>query len=76
MQWLVGRNVSVVGVYLGRLMRLRPELVRAVAEELLELWRRGEIEPPVGAKFSLADAGDAHALIQSRRHVGKVILEP
>ncbi len=75
-QWLVGRNVSVVGVYLGRLMRLRPDVVQTAVEELLELWRRGEIAPPVGATFPLAEAGDAHALIESRRHVGKVILEP
>ncbi|HET7649074.1 MAG TPA: zinc-binding dehydrogenase [Gaiellaceae bacterium] len=75
-QWLVGRNATVLGFYLGRLLRLRPELVRARAEELLELWRRGEIDPPVGAKFPLADARDAHALIEARRHVGKVVLEP
>jgi NADPH2:quinone reductase len=75
-QWLVGRNAAVVGVYLGRLMKLRPDLVRAAAEELLTLWRDGQIDPSVGATFPLADAGDAHALIESRRHVGKVVLEP
>lgn len=75
-QWLVGRNAAVVGVYLGRLMKLNPELVRDAAEELLGLWRAGEIDPPVGATFPLADARDAHALIEARRHVGKVVLEP
>ncbi len=75
-QWLVGRNAAVVGVYLGRLMKLRPELVRSAAEELLELWRAGEIDPPVGSTFPLTDTGGAHALIESRRHVGKVVLEP
>jgi NADPH2:quinone reductase len=75
-QWLVGRNASVFGFYLGRLMKLRPELVRARAEELLGLWRDGVIDPLVGATFALADARDAHALIEARRHVGKVVLEP
>lgn len=75
-QWLVGRNAAVVGVYLGRLMKLRPELVRDRAERLLEQWRRSEIDPPVGAMFALGDARDAHALIEARRHVGKVVLEP
>jgi NADPH2:quinone reductase len=75
-QWLVGRNASVVGVYLGRLMKLRPQLVREAAEELLALWARGEIDPPVGATFPLADADGAHALIEARKHVGKVVLEP
>jgi len=75
-QWLVGRNVSVVGVYLGRLMKLRPQLVKAAAEELLAMWGRGEIDPLVGATFPLAEAGRAHALIESRQHVAKVVLEP
>jgi NADPH2:quinone reductase len=75
-QWLVGRNVSVVGVYLGRLMKLRPQLVKEAAEELLATWARGEIDPLVGATFPLAEAGRAHALIESRQHVAKVVLEP
>jgi len=75
-QWLVGRNAAVVGVYLGRLMKLRPQFVHECAIELLALWARGEIDPVVGASFPLADARDAHALIERRKHVGKVVLEP
>ena len=75
-QWLVGRNASVVGIYLGRLMKLQPQLVHECAIELLGLWSHGELDPVVGARFPLADAGSAHALIESRQHVGKVVLEP
>jgi NADPH2:quinone reductase len=75
-QWLVGRNVGVQGIYLGRLMKLDPPFVRGCAEELLRMWARGEIEPAVGATFPLAAASDAHALIEARKHVGKVVLEP
>jgi NADPH2:quinone reductase len=75
-QWLVGRNAAVVGFYLGRLMKLRPELVKASAKELLAMWARGEIDPLVGATFPLGEADGAHALIESRLHVGKVVLEP
>jgi NADPH2:quinone reductase len=73
---LVGRSIGVQGVYLGRLMKLEPEFVRGCAEELLAMWARGEIEPAVGARFPLAQAGDAHALIEARAHMGKVVLEP
>ena len=70
------RNVSVLGFYLGRLIRLQPAFVRQRVVELLSLWERGAIDPLVGATFPLADARDAHALIEARRHVGKVVLEP
>ena len=75
-QWLVGRNVSVIGIYLGRLLRLDPKLVYGWTHELLGLWEKGAIDPVVGATFPLAEAGAAHELIESRRHVGKVVLEP
>jgi NADPH2:quinone reductase len=73
---LVGRNISVVGFYLGRLMALRPDYVRECIEELLALWRRGALRPVVGATYPLDRAADAHALIERREHVGKVVLEP
>ena len=75
-QWLVGRNAGVVGIYLGRLMKLDPGYVRECALELLGLWASGEIDPVIGAHFPLDDAGGAHALIAARGHWGKVVLEP
>lgn len=73
---LVGRNLGLQGFYLGRLMRHRPELVRAAIDELLELWRAGAIRPVVGSTFPLEQAADAHRLIEERRHTGKVVLVP
>ena len=73
---LVGRNVGVQGFYLGRLMSRRPDVVVAAAGELLEVWSSGAIKPVIGAEFPLADAADAHKLIEDRKHVGKVVLVP
>jgi NADPH:quinone reductase len=73
---LVGRNLGLQGFYLGRLMRHSPELVREATGELLELWSSGAVKPLVGATFPLERAGEAHELIESRRHVGKVVLVP
>ncbi|HEY3962867.1 MAG TPA: NADPH:quinone oxidoreductase family protein [Gaiellaceae bacterium] len=75
-QWLVGRNASVMGVYLGRLLKLAPAFVRGCVEELLELWTMGAIDPVVGGTFPLAGINDAFASIEQRRHVGKVVVEP
>lgn len=75
-QWLVGRNASVMGVYLGRLMKHEPDLVQQYANELLAVWRDGDIEPIVGATFRLDGVDEALASIEQRRHMGKVVLEP
>ena len=73
---LVGRNLGVLGFYLGRLMRHRPELVREAVGEIVALWESGAVRPLVGATFPLAEAADAHRLIEERRSVGKVVLVP
>jgi NADPH2:quinone reductase len=73
---IVGRSVGVQGLYLGRLLRHAPEVVAEATLELLDLWRGGAIRPVVGAEFPLAEVEDAHALVESRRSVGKVVLLP
>jgi NADPH:quinone reductase len=73
---LVGRNVGVQGVYIGRLLRHAPDVVAAATGELLELWRSRAIRPVIGAEVPLAEVEDAHELVESRRSVGKVVLLP
>jgi NADPH2:quinone reductase len=73
---LVGRNVGVQGVYIGRLLRHAPDVIAAATRELLELWRTGTIRPRVGAELPLAEVEQAHELVESRRSVGKVVLVP
>jgi len=73
---IVGRSVGVQGVYLGRLLRHAPDVVAGCTRELLELWSAGAIRPVVGAELPLEEVEDAHALVESRRSVGKVVLLP
>ena len=76
-QWLVGRNARCVGPLSRPADEARPGVrARVRRRSCSRSGRGGEIDPLVGATFPLADADDAHALIESRRHVGKVVLEP
>jgi NADPH2:quinone reductase len=73
---IVGRNVGVQGVYIGRLLRHAPDVIAEATRELLDLWSSGAIRPVVGAEFPLADVEAAHELVESRRSVGKIVLLP
>ena len=73
---LVGRNASVCGFYLGRFMKLRPDVVRTAAGELLERWSAGDLAPVVGATFPLEEADEALRSVAERRSTGKVVLVP
>ena len=44
--------------------------------DLLRLWSAGQVRPIVGATFPLAEAAEAHRLVESRRSTGKVVLVP
>ncbi len=73
---LVGRNVGLYGFYLGRLLRFEPEVVGTAVGELLGLWQAGALRPLVGAELPLDEVERAHALVESRQSVGKVVLVP
>ena len=73
---LVGRNITAAGFYLGRLMKLRPELVREAAVEVLARWSADDFGPVVGATYPLAEADQALRSVAERRSTGKVVLVP
>jgi putative PIG3 family NAD(P)H quinone oxidoreductase len=65
--------------YTGSTLRTRPAAFKArVARELEEkVWPligSGKIKPVVNATFPLAEAGKAHALMESSAHIGKIVL--
>jgi NADPH2:quinone reductase len=74
--WLVGRNIGVHGFFLGRLMRIRPDLVQRAAGDVLRLWEGGAVRPVVGHELPLEEAGEAHRMIEERQTTGKVVLVP
>lgn len=64
----------------GSTLRPRPvafkgELARALEEKVWPLIAGGKIKPVIHSRFALDRACDAHALMESSAHVGKLILE-
>jgi synaptic vesicle membrane protein VAT-1 len=45
-------------------------------DQILVWWRDGKVRPHVDRTFSFAEAPAAHAYIQERRNVGKILLVP
>ena len=66
--------------YTGSTLRTRPaafktRVARELEEKVWPLIASGKIKPVVNATFALADAGKAHALMESSAHVGKIVLK-
>jgi NADPH:quinone reductase-like Zn-dependent oxidoreductase len=70
---LMDDNRAVMGVNLGHLWQ-ETALLNGALARLVGYFREGKIRPTVGRTFPLAEAAAAHAYIQSRQNVGKVVL--
>jgi NADPH:quinone reductase-like Zn-dependent oxidoreductase len=70
---LMSRNRGVFGVNLGHLWRELPKL-QAWMRSLLDGVDAGWIRPHVDHTFPFERAGDAHAWIEDRKNIGKVVL--
>ena len=73
--FLLARNISVHGLYLGGLMG-QPELVEQALSEMQEYIRRGRLKVIIGGQFPLAQAVEAHRQLESRGNFGKIVLIP
>ncbi|MFJ6080983.1 zinc-binding alcohol dehydrogenase family protein [Streptomyces sp. NPDC092369] len=70
---LVGAK-SVIGFQMAHIARGRPELYERWRRELWALFAEGALRPAVHGEFALEDAAQAHAVIESRGNLGKVVL--
>ncbi|WP_431956713.1 quinone oxidoreductase family protein [Nocardia lijiangensis] len=67
---------SVVGFQMARVARETPEVYEHWRQELWQYFASGQVRPVVHEEFALEDAVAAHALIESRGNLGKVVLIP
>ncbi len=70
---LMERNISVIGVHLGR-MPDRIGLLQAELAEIFRMYAAGQIKPVIGKMFPLNEAAAAHRYIHNHQNIGKVVL--
>lgn len=73
---LLVRGASVIGFQMRAIAVGRPELYDRWLRELWHLHAAGTLRTAVHEEIPLAEATRAHALIEQRRNLGKVVLVP
>lgn len=71
---LMGLNKGVIGINLGHLWH-EGALMGSHLDALLAMYERGQVKPHVDRVFPLSKAGEAHAHVQGRKNVGKVLFD-
>lgn len=79
-QWRIGPGetyplgISVAGFSILSMAAADPARLRDIADRAFRTVTEGGVELPVSAEFDLADAGEAHRLVESRTSTGKLLL--
>ncbi|MFB6516860.1 zinc-binding alcohol dehydrogenase family protein [Streptomyces sp. NPDC056401] len=73
---LLLRGASVIGFQMRAVATGKPELYERWRRELWELRDAGTLRTSVHEEIPLAEAARAHAVIEQRRNLGKVVLVP
>jgi len=68
------RNLSYFGIDADQVMAQQPELARKLFAEMLDLMAAGVLRPIPFRTFGASTVAEAFALMQSARHIGKVVV--
>jgi len=66
--------LSVSGFSILAMAAAEPQRLREIADKAFHAVTEGGVELPVSAEFALADAAEAHRLMESRTSTGKLLL--
>ncbi|UWQ21336.1 NADPH:quinone oxidoreductase family protein [Jannaschia sp. W003] len=73
---LLVKNVDVLGLYWGGLLRSHPQVVTRSIKALFAMWEEGALSPHVSHVLPLERADEGLALLRERRSTGKVVITP
>lgn len=73
--YLLVKNISVVGVYWGAYRAREPELFRDGFAELGRWWSEGRLKPHVSKVLPLADVPKAIAMLENRQATGRLVID-
>lgn len=70
------RRLSISGSTLRpRPVAFKAAIARSLRERVWPLFEQGKLKPVIYRSFPLAQAAEAHALMESSTHVGKIVLQ-
>lgn len=65
---------SVLGFSIATTRNQRPQLLKEAADFVIDLIHRNELQIHVGQEFTLDEVTQAHQLLETRKHSGKIII--
>ena len=73
--YVLVKNISIVGFPIGAYRRQRPELIHQSYDRLEKLWAEGKLKPRISHTFPLEAAAEALTTMLERRVLGKIVVQ-
>lgn len=72
---VISKGLTLIGSTMrAQSIEFKENVVKSVRENVWPLIETGKIKPIMDKSFALKDAADAHALMESSQHIGKIVL--
>jgi NADPH:quinone reductase-like Zn-dependent oxidoreductase len=71
---LLTQSKGIVCVNMLRIADNRPLVIKRCLENVVRMTREGTLNPVVGGEFKFEDIAKAHALLESRKSMGKIVI--
>jgi len=73
---VLARRITITGSLLRpQMIEEKAAIAASLQDEVMPLLASGAVKPVIHATFPLAQAADAHRLMESSNHMGKIVLE-
>lgn len=70
----MGNSHSICGVTIRRIFAHRPDLAIHAFDEVMKRFNSGELKPVIDRTFPLEETHKAHARLEGRKNIGKIVL--
>ncbi|MQQ07710.1 zinc-binding dehydrogenase [Epibacterium sp. SM1979] len=71
---LLVKNLTVIGLYFGGLLKSHPQVVQNCLSQLFTWYREGQLKPHVSHQMPLAQVEEALELLRTRKSTGKIVI--
>lgn len=72
---LIIKSQAAIGVNMLRVADYKPHIIQRCMKAVVEMTERGELQPHCGARYKATELAQAHALLENRGSIGKIVVE-
>lgn len=72
---LMMKSQGIIGINMLEIADHKKHTLKRCLEQVVRLTQEGKLDPTVGGEFSVEDIGGAHAFLEGRNSMGKVVIK-